>query len=125
MDLTAGAVIARTAKGGRVRVIPLTSQAISAWREFIVEECWQRVPSASPLNRWLKKITGQNIRVYDLRHSYGTALARRQTRLDVIGALMGHSTLELTKRYTLAAVTPDAASATLRLARSAGRQAGS
>ena len=99
-------------------MIPLTSQAISAWKEFIADDCWHRVPKAAPLGRWLKAITDiDSLRVYDLRHSYGTALARRQTRLDVIGSLMGHSTLELTRRYTLAAVTPDALEATTKLAR--------
>jgi integrase len=120
IDLTNGAAIIRTAKGGRTRVVPLTSQAIEAWREFEDAECWGNVPQAAPMNRLLKIWTGMpELRVYDLRHSYGTALAMRETRLDVIGSLMGHSTLELTKRYTLAAVTPDAASATIRLARKA------
>lgn len=122
LDLQAKTLIVRTAKGGRTRVIPLTSQAVSAWREFQRAACWQHVPQAAPLNRWLKARTGLDIRVYDLRHAYGTALARRGTRLDVIAALMGHSTLELTRRYTLAAVTPDALTATRRLA---GRAAGS
>lgn len=118
LDLTARTLIARTAKGGRARVIPLTDQAVAAWREFITDVGWPtlqptpRVPQAAPLNRWLKDTTGLSIRVYDLRHSYGTALAKAGTRLDVIAALMGHSTLELTKRYTLAAVTPDALTAT-------------
>lgn len=117
IDLVKKTAIVRTAKGGRVRVVPLTSQAVSAWKEFERSECWQRVPQAAPMNRWLKTVTGMpDLRVYDLRHSYGTALARRQTRLDVIGSLMGHSTLELTRRYTLAAVAPDARTATLRLA---------
>ncbi len=62
-----------------------------------------------------------DVTVYDMRHSYGTALARKRIRLDVIGALMGHSSLELTKRYTLAAVTPEAAEATKRLAAAARR----
>jgi integrase/recombinase XerC len=119
LNLRGATVIVRTAKGGRVRMVPLTSQAIQAWKEFVSEDAWHHVPQSSPLGRWLKKIIGQPIRVYDLRHSYGTALALRGTRLDVIASLMGHSTLELTKRYTLAAVTPDAASATLRLAKTA------
>lgn len=138
VDLTAGTVIVRTAKGGRARVVPLTKQGISAWREFAAAGCWdepdnttltvktrrprrhqqKRLPDAAPLGRWLKAHTGMpDLRVYDLRHSYGTALARRQTRLDVIGGLMGHSTLELTKRYTLAALTPDAEAATKALSR--------
>ena len=117
LDLKAHTVIVRTAKGGRVRMVPLTSQGVQAWKEFDAEDAWGKVPQGSPLGRWLKKATRQALRVYDLRHSYGTALALRGTRLDVIAALMGHSTLELTKRYTLAAVTPDAASATIRLAR--------
>jgi integrase len=138
IDLTAGTAIVRTAKGGRVRVVPLTKQAISAWREFASTGCWEepdnttltkkkglvrrrkqkRLPEAAPLGRWLKHWTGmEDLRVYDLRHSYGTALARGKTRLDVIGSLMGHSTLDLTRRYTLAAVTPDALAATATLGR--------
>lgn len=115
-DHTAGTLILRTAKGGRTRVVPLTSQGTSALQEFDDADGWQHVPQAAPLGRWLKDAVGiPGLRVYDLRHSYGTALARRGTRLDVIAALMGHSTLELTRRYTLAAVTPDAETATKRL----------
>jgi integrase/recombinase XerC len=120
VDLTAQTAIVRTAKGGRTRVIPLTSQAVSAWKEFDRLNCWGKMPKAAPMNRLLKKWTGLDLRVYDLRHSYGTALAMRETRLDVIGALMGHSTLELTKRYTLAALSAGAQSATRKLARKAG-----
>lgn len=115
LNLPGRTVIARTAKGGRTRVIALTAQAVSAWKEFDRIDTWGRVPQAAPLNRWLKKVTGLNLRVYDLRHTYGTALATRDTRLDVIGAMMGHSTLELTKRYTLAAVAPAAVIATRKL----------
>lgn len=121
VNFTTRTAVVRTAKGGRTRVIGLTPQAVAAWREFEDADCWQDMPQAAPMNRLLKKWTGiGELRVYDLRHSYGTALARRQTRLDVIGSLMGHSTLELTKRYTLAAVTPDAAAATKKLAVKAG-----
>lgn len=120
VDLKQKTAIVRTAKGGRTRVIPLTSQAVSAWKEFDRLECWGNVPQAAPMNRLLKRWTGLELRIYDLRHSYGTALAMRETRLDVIGALMGHSTLELTKRYTLAALSAGAQSATRKLARKAG-----
>lgn len=120
VNFTTRTAVVRTAKGGRTRVVGLTSQAVAAWREFEDADCWGHVPQAAPMNRLLKKWTGMGeLRVYDLRHSYGTALARRQTRLDVIGSLMGHSTLELTKRYTLAAVSPDAAAATKKLSRKA------
>jgi integrase len=110
--------IVRTAKGGPTRTIGLTPQAVEAWREFEAVDGWERgVPNKQTMCQLVKKWTGlSDLRAYDLRHSYGTALAVRQTRLDVIAALMGHSSLEMTKRYTLAAVTPDAARATLKLA---------
>lgn len=125
LDIEHKTVVVRTAKGGRVRALPLTAQALAAWREFDAVDGWQAVPQAAPLNRWLKKVTGLDIRVYDLRHSYGTALARRRTRLDVIGSLMGHSTLELTRRYTLAAVSDDAHAATSALGKKLAVKAGS
>jgi integrase len=122
LDLAHGLAVVRTGKRGRTRVVPLTPQAIAAWKEFIAEDAWHRVPKAAPFNRWLKTATGIPVlRVYDLRHTYGTALARGLTRLDVIGALMGHSTLELTRVYTLAAVAPDAQRATVILGDQSGR----
>lgn len=120
LNLKAQTVIVRTAKGGRTRAIPLTPQAISAWKEFARDVGWTtspRLPQTAPLNRWLKRVTGFKMRVYDLRHSYGTALARAGTRLDVIAALMGHSTLELARRYVLAAVALDAVNATKSIGR--------
>jgi integrase len=111
--------IIRTAKGGRTRAIPLTPQAVSAWKEWVDAEGLKLgVPKTAPWNRWIKQKTGvPDLRVYDLRHSYGTALARKGTRLDVIGAMLGHSTLDLTRRYLLAAVGPDALTATRALGR--------
>lgn len=123
VDLKHRTVIVRTAKGGRTRVVPLTAQGVSAWREFEDEDCWHRVPQSAPFNRLVKKWTGvKDLRVYDCRHSYGTQLARKNTRLDVIGALMGHSTLDLTRRYTLAAVAPEALEATARLGKKLHRK---
>jgi integrase len=116
VNLELRTAIIRTAKRGKVRVIPLTDQGIDAWKEFDAEDCWGNLPQAAPWNRWLKHVTGiDDLRVYDLRHSYGTALARLETRLDVIGSMMGHSTLELTKRYTLAAISPAALAAVVKL----------
>jgi integrase/recombinase XerC len=115
-------IVVRTAKGGRTRNVPLTSEAVKAWRLFDRLEAWGDF-TVAPMGRMLKKATGLDVKVYDLRHSYGTALARSGTRLDAIGALMGHSSLELTKRYTLAAVGPEALAATQRLGRSARRSA--
>jgi integrase len=113
-------IIVRTAKGGRTRTVPLTAGAVRAWRDFDKQDAWGRFTLA-PMNRMLKRGTAMaDCKVYDLRHSYGTALARKRVRLDVIGALMGHSSLELTKRYTLAAVAPEAAEAAKRLAVAAG-----
>lgn len=118
VDYRARVVVVRTAKGGRARVVALTPQAVSAWKEFDAEDCWHRLPKEAPRNRLIKKWTKMpDLRIYDLRHTYGTALARRRTRLDVIGKAMGHSTLDLTRRYTLAAADEEALAATARLAK--------
>lgn len=119
LNLKGRMLVVRTAKGGRSRMVPLTSQAVAAWREFDAIEAWGQMPQASPLGRWLKDVTGLPMRVYDLRHTYGTALALRDTPLDVIGNLMGHSTLNLTRRYLLAAAEVRALRATSKLARKA------
>jgi integrase len=114
-------VIVRTAKRGRTRTVGLTAKAVKAWRLFDALDAWGTF-TLPPMNRMVKKACKMaDVSVYDMRHSYGTALARSRVRLDVIGALMGHSSLELTKRYTLAAVSPEAAEATRRLARAGNR----
>lgn len=114
-------IVVRTAKGGRTRTVPLTAAAKKAWQEFDKLDAWGAFTLA-PMNRMVKQACAMaDVTVYDMRHSYGTALAKKRIRLDVIGALMGHSSLELTKRYTLAAVSPEAAEAVKRLA-SAGRR---
>lgn len=114
-------IVVRTAKGGRTRTVPLTAAAKRAWREFDNLDAWGSFTLA-PMNRMLKVACKMaDVTVYDMRHSYATALAKKRIRLDVIAALLGHSTMDLTKRYTLAAVTPEAAEATKRLA-SAGRR---
>ena len=99
----------------------LNDGAVKAWKEFDGLDAWGDFTLA-PMDRMLKQACAMaDVTVYDMRHSYGTALARKRIRLDVIGALMGHSSLELTKRYTLAAVMPEAAEATKRLAAAARR----
>jgi site-specific recombinase XerD len=85
VDYAQKTLAVRTAKGGRPRVVPLTSQALSAMREFDAADAWQDVPQAAPLNRWLKTHTGMaTLRVYDLRHSlwHGPRTPRHQTRCD-------------------------------------------
>ena len=41
---------------------------------------------------------------YDMRHSFGTEVYRSTGDLKVTKEMMGHSTMRMTERYTLAAV---------------------
>lgn len=115
LDFPRNTLLIRTAKGGRTRLIDLTTQAVSAWKEFDRLDGWHAVPQTAPLNRSLKKWTGTTMRVYDLRHTYGTELVRKGVDIVVIAAMMGHSTLDLTRRYTLAAVPARVKAATKQL----------
>jgi integrase len=46
-----------------------------------------------------RKADLQNVRVYDLRHSYASYLASAGLSLPVIGQLLGHSSPVTTSRY--------------------------
>jgi integrase len=49
---------------------------------------------------------GTGLRAYDLRHAFGTELYAKSGDIRATQVLMGHSTPQLTHRYTLAAVDP-------------------
>jgi integrase len=112
-------------------VIPLSSQARKALKEFDALEAWGAFTWA-PLGRmwkeaWiaatLKKnrialrgtdLSGYTAPVpYDLRHSFGTAIYRATGDIQAARKLLGHSTLKMTERYTLAAV-PDQQAAAIK-----------
>jgi integrase len=114
-----------TAKGGgtRPRTIPLSPQATAWLKEFDKADAYGSF-SASPMVRlwrqaWYVMKTGATRtprlevppdfpapRPYDLRHSFATQVYKATGDIKAVQKLLGHSSLKMTDRYTLAGVEP-------------------
>jgi len=108
-------------RGTRAYVVPLSTQAQAALKAFDGLEAWGMFTYAPAARLWrqawycaVKKIKRTPyIEVpkdfvapvpYDLRHSFGTAIYQATGDLNAARKLLGHSSLRMTDRYTLAAV---------------------
>jgi integrase len=58
---------------------------------------WRRIRARAGLS---------NVRLHDLRHSYASVAAASGLGLPIIGALLGHTQAQTTKRYTHLAMDP-------------------
>jgi integrase len=102
VDLTRGLIYVTNTKSGKDRVIPLNQDARSALeslkrvgpRVFNVD--WIKVAWASALTD--AKI--DDFRFHDLRHTAATRLADAGTDAFTIAAILGHSTIQMSARYT-------------------------
>lgn len=110
IDYTAKtAVIPRRRKGAgtMVRVLPLTPQAIKAFKMLDRYDGWGKFSRSSllkSLHRACVSAEVTPIRAYDLRHSFGTEAYARTGDIGAVQALLDHSSIKMTNRYTLRAV---------------------
>lgn len=113
VDLTAGtvAVAGRSkGKGTPGRIAPLIPEAIRAFRLMAREDAYGPVSRTVLRRVWRRacaaagKAAGST--PYDLRHSFGTEVYSRSGDIRATQLLMGHSTPQLTHRYTVAAEDP-------------------
>ena len=111
VDWTAGTVWVperRKGKGTPARLLPLTDQGLKAFRAMRRYDAWGSFSYARLRTMWdtARAAAGVSlpIRIYDLRHSFGTYAYSRTSDLHAVQELMGHSSPTLTARYALAAV---------------------
>lgn len=94
--------------GTKPHCVPLSQEAKAALREFEDTDAWGTFASA-PMGRMWKAAAiavglPADVRAYDLRHSFGTELYRATGDVRITKELLGHSSLTMTERYTLAAI---------------------
>lgn len=92
-----------TGKGGQPRIIGLNKSAVKALRRFLRLEMTGEFSVASMRKSLVlacsKKPKIPVFRIYDLRHTYATALRRAGADLADVGHQLGHSSPRMTKRY--------------------------
>lgn len=115
VNTKAGVAIVPTAKGGPPREIPF-SLARAAWKKMVAVDALGKFSVQSTrksLVRACQKVGISPFRVYDLRHSFLSALRKEGADLSDIQAIAGHTDIALTRRY--------APTITAKLRRAVGR----
>jgi integrase len=103
-------LLAATSKGAGTKphAVPLSPQAEAAMREFDETDAWGHFGEAPLCRMWKRAAIAVGLPAscvpYDLRHSWGTQIYRATGDLRITADLMGHASLAMSQRYTLAAV---------------------
>lgn len=96
-------------KSGRVRRVPLPSEAVTMLQAELARQRSTNRPSVFVLDRrgknpgaWVRRIrkqTGVNWTVHQLRHTFAVRYLRAGGSLAVLQLILGHSTVRMTQRY--------------------------
>lgn len=106
-----GVVIIRNGKGAKKRTVPLNMEcrkSLEKWREITDVDPENLVFDSSKrtLQRWVEAALAgcglEDASAHTLRHTCAKTLVDSGVGLEVVAALLGHSSLETTRRY----VTP-------------------
>jgi len=111
IDLGRGSILLQTTKNGDRRFVPLVEMALDLLRSKYANQSVDSLVFPAPhsphkpidiRSAWetaLSKANIFNFRFHDLRHTAASYLAMNQTSLLEIGTLLGHKTVQMTKRY--------------------------
>jgi integrase len=97
----------RKGKGTKTRVLPLTPEAVKAFRMLHSYDGWgafSRDSLRRSLHRACKAAGVPLMRGYDLRHSFGTAAYLASGDIRAVQGLLDHSDVRTTERYMGGAV---------------------
>ena len=101
VDLRAGVALVPTAKGGPPREIAFRL-AVPAWKKLLKADALGKFSVQSTrksLHLACKAVGVPPFRVYDLRHSFLSALRKSGADLSDVQAQAGHTDIALTRRY--------------------------
>jgi len=111
VDLDRGSILLQVTKNGERRFIPLIGTALDLLRSKYTNQTVDSFvfpashSSSKPIDirsAWetaLRKAGISSFRFHDLRHTAASYLAMNQASLLEIGTLLGHKTVQMTKRY--------------------------
>jgi integrase len=110
IDFERGTILLQTTKNGERRMVPLLGLPLELLKGlYITRQSNLVFPSPNNLNQsidirsaWestIQKADIANFKFHDLRHTAASYLAMNNASLLEIGALLGHKTVQMTKRY--------------------------
>jgi len=119
LDLPDSSLIVRIGKGGKSRILPIGSKAVTAIDNWLRQRA-VKIPAAEPalfvstrgtrlgqrnielrLEQWcIKKGIAEHIHPHMLRHSFASHLLESSQDLRAVQELLGHSNISTTQIYT-------------------------
>jgi len=97
----------RKGRGAPGRIVPLGPEGLAACQDFHRLNAYGRFGSGSVRRAWqraCRKAIGRSTRLYDLRHSFITAVVHATKDVRLAGRLAGHTDDRTTSRYATAAL---------------------
>lgn len=117
---------------------PMTADAVRAFKRFHELKAYGPFDRRSLRHTWLRAVRNAEkelqqelenpnfklprIRLYDIRHSFGTELFKRTKNLRLVGEMLDHSSERTTRRYALGAVPVVLKTAMRAFERATGRR---
>lgn len=96
-DLQDGVIRVRDTKNGEDRLIPMHPELEPYLDQFPMKSGWRNVYRGFERAR---DRAGLNLRYHDLRHMAATAMVNAGKNLRVVGDILGHKSLQTTRKYT-------------------------
>lgn len=99
VDLAARIWYVPAAKGGDPVELWLNDDMLAAWQLFIAAEAWGVYDSRSFVRTLRAAGWPDGVRAYDARHTVGITLSRQGVDLGDIQSVLGHRSVETTRRF--------------------------
>jgi integrase len=96
-DVRGGVLVLRDTKNGTDRLIPILKPLKAHLAQIPFGANWRNVYRGFERAR---ERAGLDIRYHDLRHMVGSALTNTGADLRLVGDILGHESLQTTRRYT-------------------------
>jgi integrase len=112
VDLTSGRIRVERTKSGRIRYVDINKVLIAEFRglregrgrsEFVFTSPITGQPFVDAGSAWAtacRRASIKGLRFHDLRHTFATRLIEHGVNLITVKDLLGHSSVEITQRYT-------------------------